>query len=635
MQGIDRIKLALEYFQQHQHSLSLEPPVWPEYSHLSLLKTEFQLSNFEIDLILLCAGCEIDPVINIICGEIRGNSSLNAPTLMLALAVLPEANFSILSPEKPLLSWQLITMEPHAILTQAPLKIDHRLLCYLLGEDTVDPKLQGYVRSGQSRRSPIPLAQSHQELVEQAIQSWSSQQSMQEFPVLQLCGSDIQTSYQIAEAIAAEMGFNLQVITAKTLPQNIKELYHLRLIWEREAMLSWRILLLDAYEVNPDNTTVHSSIKQWIEFINTPLIVGSEDRYSSQRRPMVTHTIPSLNYEERKQLWQDYLGSVASELNGQLERIAGQFHLNVNGIQTASQQMLATSTNQPDDWSQQLWSICRMQARPRLQDLAQYIQPKASWDDLVLPEGLQDILQEMAAHLRQRVKVQEEWGFRKKNSRGLGLSALFAGGSGTGKTMAAEVLGQELQLDVFRIDLSAVTSKYIGETEKNLQRIFDAAEVGGTILLFDEADAMFGKRTEVKDSRDRYANIEVSYLLQRMEAYQGLAILTTNLKDSIDQAFLRRIPFVLNFPFPSKEARAEIWRRVFPKQTPTKDLNYERLAQLNVTGGNIRSIALNSAVLAADANEPVRMEHIFSATQTEYIKLGALLTSSETRGWFK
>ena len=231
----------------------------------------------------------------------------------------------------------------------------------------------------------------------------------------------------------------------------------------------------------------------------------------------------------------------------------------------------------PLDFGKALWDACRMQARPRLDDLAQRIEPAASWDDLVLPEQQLETLREIAVHVRQRATVYETWGFATKGARGLGISALFSGVSGTGKTMAAEVLANELRLDLYRIDLSAVVSKYIGETEKNLRRVFDAAEEGGAILLFDEADALFGKRSEVKDSHDRYANIEVSYLLQRMEAYRGLAILTTNLKGALDTAFLRRIRFIVHFPFPDAAQRADIWRRIFPRQTPTENLDRRQI----------------------------------------------------------
>ena len=242
-------------------------------------------------------------------------------------------------------------------------------------------------------------------------------------------------------------------------------------------------------------------------------------------------------------------------------------------------------------------------------------------------------LREIAVHVRQMRVVYGDWGFAGKSTRGLGISALFSGASGTGKTMAAEVLANELALDLYRIDLSAVVSKYIGETEKNLRRLFDAAEETGAILLFDEADALFGKRSEVKDSHDRYANIEVSYLLQRMEAYRGLAILTTNFRAALDPAFLRRIRFIVNFPFPDAAQRAEIWRGVFPSQTPVDGIDLARLTQLNVAGGNIRNIALNAAFLAADAGEPVGMPHLLAAARGEYAKLEKPMSDAEFRNW--
>jgi SpoVK/Ycf46/Vps4 family AAA+-type ATPase len=237
------------------------------------------------------------------------------------------------------------------------------------------------------------------------------------------------------------------------------------------------------------------------------------------------------------------------------------------------------------------------------------------------------------AQVAHRATVYETWGFNKAGSRGLGINTLFAGSSGTGKTLAAEVLAHALRLDLYRIDLSGVVSKYIGETEKNLRRVFDAAEEGGAILFFDEADALFGKRSEVKDSHDRYANIEINYLLQRMESYRGVAILATNMKGALDPAFLRRLRFVVNFPFPDARQRCEIWRRVIPPNTPREALDLFKLARLNVAGGNIRNIALNAAFLAAADGGRVQMSHLLSATRTEYAKLERPLTEAEIGGW--
>jgi SpoVK/Ycf46/Vps4 family AAA+-type ATPase len=243
------------------------------------------------------------------------------------------------------------------------------------------------------------------------------------------------------------------------------------------------------------------------------------------------------------------------------------------------------------------------------------------------------MLKAIAAQVRQRIQVYESWGFAAGARRGLGISALFAGPSGTGKTLAAEVIAGALDLDVYRIDLSAVVSKWIGETEKNLKRVFDAAEDSSAILLFDEADSLFGKRAEVKDSHDRYANIEVSYLLQRMETYRGLAILTTNLRAHIDHAFLRRLRFVVEFPFPGAAERRAIWRLTLPPKAPCAGIDFDRLAQLSVSGGSIRNIALNAAFIAADAAMPITMNHIQIAAQGEYEKLGKPVTAGEFGGW--
>jgi hypothetical protein len=274
----------------------------------------------------------------------------------------------------------------------------------------------------------------------------------------------------------------------------------------------------------------------------------------------------------------------------------------------------------------------REHARRGLGGLATRVEPGARWDDLVLPEAQVDTLRQIAAHVRHKALVNDEWGFAAKHPRGLGLTVLFAGASGTGKTMAAEVIAAELGLDLYRIDLATVVSKYIGETEKNLREIFSATADTDAILLFDEADALFGKRSEVRDSHDRYANLEVSYLLQQMEAYRGAAILTTNMQHALDPAFMRRLRFVVQFPFPDAAARARIWRGIFPAATPVEDLDWGQLAHLNVSGGVIRNLATLAAFRAACDGGPVEARHVLAAVRTEYAKLDKPLTAAETRG---
>jgi SpoVK/Ycf46/Vps4 family AAA+-type ATPase len=293
--------------------------------------------------------------------------------------------------------------------------------------------------------------------------------------------------------------------------------------------------------------------------------------------------------------------------------------LNLVTINQIAQAVLAEAS--VEDVHDQLWDACLVSTRPQLDILAQRLDPKATWDDIVLPTEEMSLLHQIADQVSQRQKVYEDWGFHNRMNRGLGISALFAGESGTGKTMAAEVIANDLRLNLYRIDLSAVVSKYIGETEKNLRRLFDAAEDGGAILFFDEADALFGKRSEVKDSHDRYANIEINYLLQRMEAFRGLAILATNMKSALDHAFMRRLRFIVNFPFPSPVERQRMWQKAFPAETPSEGLEFNRLGRLNLTGGSIHNIARNAAFLAAQAGTPVTMAVVLAAARSEFRKL--------------
>jgi SpoVK/Ycf46/Vps4 family AAA+-type ATPase len=371
-----------------------------------------------------------------------------------------------------------------------------------------------------------------------------------------------------------------------------------------------------------------------IERLPAPLVIASRDQVRLARRS-VRYVVNKPEPASQKRLWSIALGTATasglSDAGNIVDDLAEQFRLSAETIAS-----VGASTQAAYDGigaSERVWSACRSLSRPRLEDLAERIVPATTWGDLILPVMQKDTLRQLADQARFRMTVYESWGFAARGRRGLGISALFAGVSGTGKTLAAEVLAKELRLDLFRIDLSAVVSKYIGESEKNLRQVFDAAEEGGVLLLFDEADALFGKRAEVKDSHDRYANIEVSYLLQLMENFQGLAVLTTNLKSSLDKAFQRRLRFIVDFPFPGPAEREAIWRRVFPAQAPTQGLDFGLLSQLNMTGGSIRNIALNAAFLAAGAGRPIAMEHVLRAARQEAIKAERPLAEAEIRGW--
>lgn len=607
---------------------------------LEILCTTFRLSPFERDVLLLCAGVELNSAFASLCAAAQDDASRAYPTFSLALACLPEAHWSALAPNAPLRYWRLIEVSAGNSLTTSPLRIDERVLHYLAGLaglQHLDERLTGIVEPLPTASEPAP---SHLLIAERIVATWSQPKGALSLPVVQLCGSDIVSIRSIAVAACDRAELNLCVLSAHAIPSSPAEFEALTRLWRRESELSNSALLLECHDIDASDGARERAITQLIEALGGVVIVSSSERRHTLQRPMVSFDIHKPTPSEQRAIWQDALGDAARDLNGKVEMLVSQFNMNASTISSASAEVLARlatadteASPESDAVARLLWDTCRVQVRTRLDDLAQHIEPVATWDDLVLPEQQCQILQDIAVHVKQRATVYETWGFAAKGARGLGISALFAGVSGTGKTMAAEVLANELRLDLYRIDLSQVVSKYIGETEKNLRRVFDAAEEGGAILLFDEADALFGKRSEVKDSHDRYANIEVSYLLQRMEAYRGLAILTTNIKSALDSAFLRRIRFIVQFPFPDAAQRDEIWQRIFPASTPTNDLDTAKLARLNVTGGNIRNIALNAAFLAADADEPVRMTHLLRAARSECAKLERSLAESEIGGW--
>ena len=389
-------------------------------------------------------------------------------------------------------------------------------------------------------------------------------------PAVFVGGCSVLDAASLAGQVAERLGATPARLDARLLPTDPQQLDDLAALLNREALLHELVLFV---ENDPGHTTDSGwALARFVERFVGPMVIGGEPPAST-----TTHFgVVALRPDE----------VVAADANRQIE----------------------------------------------LDELAQRMGRSASLDDLVLPAESIAQLRSLADRVRLSAKVLDEWGFRA-GARGTGVNALFAGPSGTGKTLAAEALATELELPLFRVDLAATISKWIGETEKNLARIFDAAERTQAILLFDEADALFGKRTEVRDSHDRYANIEVSYLLQRIEAYDGLSILTSNMKTSLDHAFARRLTFIIDFPMPGATERERIWEQLLPETAPTDALDVTRLAQLGVAGGNIRNIALAAAFAAAADDSPIEHHHVREAARSEYRKIGRTLSDAELRGW--
>jgi ATPase family associated with various cellular activities (AAA) len=596
----------------------------PPLAHLC---ARFGLSPFERDLLLLCAGVELDPAIAALCAEAQGASAYAAPTLALALAALADPHWDALTPVAPLRRWRLIELGPSDSLVSGPLRIDERVLHFLAGVSYLDERLAGLLSLMPPAVTPPASQQALATRVAAALRGAPPAQAL---PIIQLDGDQLGRQV-VALAACAELGLTLYRLSAAALPSESGALDGLARLIERETALGGLALLVDSSGLDLADTQRSAALASLIERLAAPLFLAEPLRRPPQR-PVYHIDVARPTADEQRAAWHHALAPHAAAAPQLIDQLVTQFSLDGPTIAAVAAEA-ALGRNDTGEMADAIWASCRRAARPQLDDLAQRIMAGAAWEDLVIPEAQRQILQDIAAHVRQRATVYERWGMAGRVGRGLGISALFAGASGTGKTTAAEVLADTLRLDLYRIDLSAVVSKYIGETEKNLRRVFDAAEIGGAILLFDEADALFGKRSEVKDSHDRHANIEVSYLLQRMESYRGLAILTTNMRAALDPAFLRRIRFVVQFPFPDAAQRAELWRRAFPPSTPTAGLNVERLARLTIAGGNIRNIALNAAFLAADEGQPVGMAQLLRAARAEYAKLERTLTEAEIAGW--
>ncbi len=595
----------------------------------------FGLSPFETKLLLMLAGMELDSDFATRVSSLQGENAHFQPTFGLALAAIKDAHWSALSPEAPLRYWHLIKLTDPQLLTRSPLLISERILHYLTGIQHLDDLLSGIV---EPYKGETKLVGSHQKIVDEILRTIIPENEKGILPVILLNGINDTDKPAIAARVCEQLNMRLYTMSSTAIPDQTKELNTLTRIWNRESALSSSALYIDCNDTAGSSPTGLPSLKAFSNKVQSLLFLDSYQWHPVLNRSIMTFEIDKPTDSEQFNLWNISLNSHSKKVNGSIQNMVAQFNMTSESIlKTASevtaQAAFAEKEDDPVCVDQLIWQACCKSTRSGLDELAQRIITMATWDDLIIAENQKRTLHEVAMHVRQKSKVYNDWGFASKTSRGLGISALFTGDSGTGKTMASEVLANELQLDLYRIDLSQVVNKYIGETEKNLKKIFDAADNGGAILLFDEADALFGKRSDVKDSHDRYANIEVSYLLQRMETYRGLAILTTNLKTSLDKAFMRRLRFVVQFPFPDATQRTEIWSRVFPLETPTENLDISKLSKLNVAGGNIRNIAMNAAFIAAEEKKPVEMSHIHRAARSEYAKLEKPMSASESGSW--
>ena len=595
-----------------------------------MLFENFALSEFEREVLVLCAGAQLSDTLIATCARACGMPGPSQPTLAMAAALFGAGPALAEWSRGRLRHFRIIVSDPHEPFLTAALRVDDAMMSFLLGGTPVDDRVAALT---EPLASPPPLPASQEQIAARiagALGRADGGSNASNTMVVQICGASHALMRTVAASAAANARMHLHALRAANVPATAAERALICRLWERQAALAPLLLLLELDGEREDETRAALALA---EALAAPLLITSRES-APLRRPALRFEISPASASEQAAMWRRALPPDFACTVEEVEQVAAQFRTGWDTALAAGTLLRAevadgTLSGTP---GAALWHAFRIASRRSLDGLATRISSTVGWDDLVLPPVIKASLREISAHLRHRVRVYEHWGLGSAGERGLGVSALFHGDSGTGKTLAAEVIANELALDLYRIDLSQVVSKYIGETEKNLRRIFDAAEESGAILLFDEADALFGKRSEVRDSHDRYANIEVSYLLSRIESYRGLAILTTNFRQALDPAFLRRIRFMVQFPFPEVAEREAIWRRAFPAGAPTTGLDTAKLARLRVTGGSIRNIALGAAFLAADEAAPIQPRHVLRAATTEYRKLELVLGDAEIRG---
>jgi len=580
------------------------------------LSTRLGLAPFEQKILLLCVAIELDPAAGDLCARAQHDERKPWPTFSLALGLFADRSWDALAPEGPLRRWRLIEISqlPGQPLTGSALRADERIVSYVKGLNYLDDRLEPLVTAVPGPEADLPASQ--QVTVAEVIQGWARCSARTPAPVVQLLGPDQATKLSVATDAARRLGRTLYRLPSALLPSQPAELEIVARLWARESLLLPLALYLDCAEAaDPEMAPLSRAAARFLALSQGLFLLGTREAWPELMPAASVTDVARPTPAEQRAAWLGALGPAAGPT---ADRLTSQFDFDTGTIRVMAAPAASLSR---DEQLPQLWDACTAICRPRMDALARRIDSRASWDDLVLPEPERRLLQQIADQVRHRSVVYHDWGFADRLNRGLGITALFAGQSGTGKTMAAEVLANDLRLSLYRIDLSAVVSKYIGETEKNLRRLFEAAEQGSAVLFFDEADALFGKRSEVKDSHDRYANIEVNYLLQQMESYRGVAILATNMRSALDPAFLRRLRFVLTFPFPAAAERRAIWSKVFPPRALTAGLDLDRLAALPATGGMISNIAVNAAFLAARAGQPVSMPLVLQAALAEFRKL--------------
>lgn len=590
----------------------------------------FELSALDLWILLAVMAPDLDRRYERLYAYLQDDVAQKRPTLNLILNIIG-GNYQQrwvvqqrLNPESPLMRPGLLQIESNN---------NHAISGWLSQQLRVSESLLAYIFGYQVTESSLEHALLPSETYYDAYVDFSALITALEYnPSLYIQGDERHGSREIAQSLARNFDQTLLALDANLLISSDFPFHvQAKALYRQGRLLKQAIYLQNWDEFA--HAAPYQSHQLWQLAKDYPylfILQGKEswEPQSSDRRPLLRYQQPERDYETRVRMWHD----LADELdipvaNQYLNEVASKFHLSPQQVARSilAAQDLALSEGIEAGEAHLLKGI-QANASLQLGQLAQRIEPRVDWQDLVLPQDQLDQLKEVVDRFRYTHCVEEDWGYGSHMNYGKGISVLFAGDSGTGKTLSAQVIARELGLVMYRIDLSGVVSKYIGETEKNLGRIFSEARSSNAILFFDEADALFGKRSEVKDAHDRYANLEIAYLLQLIEDYDGIAILATNLRQNLDEAFTRRLDFLIDFPFPDGESRLRLWKIHFPPQAPLDaDINMPEIADMyHLAGGNIKNAALASAYYAAAEGVQIASRHIRHAVKREHQKMGRL-----------
>lgn len=631
---------------------------------LPYLCRRFGLTRFEADAIVLCTAMHLDRKYEKLYAYLQDDITCKYPSVDLAIKLFchtekdkAAARAILLCNLDPFLLQIVQRENAGSGLTAKEIRMNERLLPFLLGYGTTPQGLADYIHYEATHRADgeklISGIEAYSRFSVYASRFFRQERLLHDPSVIILNGRRGAGKKTWVRLLCTENGFPLLIVDAVRMAEAEKGLAEKLLDLFGEGKLQQAAIAferiedwIDTEQVDQEQTdkrqtekeiavriamlTEHLKSYPWPVF----LLVKRKWTPPMELRGFVVE-VPDPDGEERMRLWEHYGKRFPYSGDADWTFVGNQFQFTPGQIKSALNSAFSLAEwkggEEPAIDNESLMQACYGQVRHRLTDLAKRVNPLYRWDDLVLLPEAKNQLRQACNQVRYRQLVFEKWGFEQKLSYGKGLSMLFYGPPGTGKTMAAEVIASELNLEMYKIDLSQLVSKYIGETEKNFKVIFDEAQMSHAILFFDEMDALFGKRSEVKDSHDKYANMEVAYLLQKIEEYEGIAILSTNFMQNIDEAFIRRIRFIVKFPFPDRTYREQIWRKVFPKQAPLADtVDFEYLAStFEMTGSQIKNVAVNAAFLAADAGEAIHMKHIFQAVKQEWTKTGKIILKND------